>query len=332
MLKTKEKTETLVASPQQELLEKLVRQDHAFRALNNVLNFTKLFTPYRSLYSHTGTIGIDIEKGLKALLLQFWEDLSDRQMEYALQENVAMKWFCGFTLLEATPDHTYFCKLRKRVGEKGIAALFQSINEELQRKGLFGNVFTFIDASSIVSKTALWKERDKAIKEGEEKLNNKNVKHFATDTDARWGSKGKDKIWFGYKRHNAVDMRHGLIKDLIVTPANVLDFKVLNDICPNQGMVFSDKLYDCKDADAVFVSHNCHPATIRKNNNKVKNRMLDKWRSRVRMPFESTFSRLRKRAKFRGQQKVFAQCLLESICYNLKKAIAILPRGIPLRA
>ena len=58
MLKLKEKTESLISSPQEELLEKLVRKDHAFRTLNNVLNFTNLFTPYRSLYSHTGTIGI----------------------------------------------------------------------------------------------------------------------------------------------------------------------------------------------------------------------------------------------------------------------------------
>jgi len=42
---------------------------------------------------------------------------------------------------------------------------------------LFGDVFKFIDASAIVTKTALWEERDRAIKEGEEKLNNKNVKN-----------------------------------------------------------------------------------------------------------------------------------------------------------
>lgn len=332
MLKTLEKTEVLVSSPQEELLEKLVRSDHAFRTLNSILDFGKLFEPYRLLYSHTGTAAIDVEKGMKALLVQFWEDLSDRQMENALQENVAIKWFCGFALLDQTPDHTYFCKLRKRIGTKGIASLFQNINGELQRKGLFGNVFTFIDASSIVTKTALWKERDKAIKDGEEKLNNANVKTYAADKDARWGAKSKTNIWFGYKRHNAVDMRFGLIGKVCVTPANVLDFDVLDDICPRQGMVFTDKLYDVKKADRVVDSRNCQAATVRKNNNPRKNRMLDKWRSRVRMPFESTFSRLRKRAKFRGRKKVLFQCFAESICYNLKKAIVILPRGAPLAA
>ena len=329
MLKTPEKTEALASSPQEELLEKLVRQDHAFRTLSAILNFNALFRPYRSLYSHTGTIGIDIEKGLKALLVQFWEDLSDRQMENALQENVAIKWFCGFALLEATPDHTYFCKLRKRIGVKGIALIFQGINDELAEKGLFGNVFTFIDASSIVSKTALWKERDRAIKDGEEKLNNANVASYAADKEARWGAKSKHHIWFGYKRHNATDMRHGLIKKVAVTPANVLDFKVLGDISPSQGMVFCDKLYDCREADALLASRGCYAATIRKNNNPLKNRMLDTWRSGVRMPFEGTFAKLRKRARFRGLSKVLFQCIAQSICHNLKKAVVILPRGMP---
>ncbi len=128
MLKTKEKTGKLVLSQEEELLEKLVRQGHAFRTLNGILNFEKLFSKYRSLYSHTGAVGIDVEKGLKALLVQFWEDFSDRQMENALQENVAIKWFCGFSLLEQTPDHSYFCKLRERIGVKGIEELFENIN------------------------------------------------------------------------------------------------------------------------------------------------------------------------------------------------------------
>ena len=62
--------------------------------------------------------------------------------------------------------------------------------------------------------------------------------------------------------------------------------------------------------------------------NKTKNRYLDKWRGKIRMPFESTFSKLNKRAKFRGKVKVLFQCFAESIAYNLKKAIRILPDSI----
>jgi len=46
-------------------------------------------------------------------------------------------------------------------------------------KGLIANVFTFVDASEMISKISLWNERDKAIKDGQDKLNNSNIKIIA---------------------------------------------------------------------------------------------------------------------------------------------------------
>jgi transposase len=167
------KTIKLVTTTEEEIMEKLIKDDHPFRKLNELIDFDELIYPYRALYSELGTTGIDVMKGFKALLVQFWEDYSDREMEKALQENVAIKWFCGFELLEATPDHSYFGKLRARLGTSNLADIFNGINDKLRDKGLFGDVFKFIDASTLITKTALWEERDRAIKNGAEKLNNK---------------------------------------------------------------------------------------------------------------------------------------------------------------
>lgn len=325
MQKIAEATSPLLLATEAELFNKIIGADHPFRRLKEIINFDELTLPLRDLYSDQGQTGLDVAKGFKALLLQFWEDYSDRQMEKAVKENLAIRWFCGFSLTEDTPDHTYFCKLRTRVGTKRLADAFAAINARLSSLGLFGNVFTFIDASAIVSKTALWEERDRAIKDGATTLNNANVAAYAADPDARWGAKGKDDIWYGYKRHHAVDMRHGLINKLTVTPANVLDFDALADLCPSGGMVFMDKLYDCKKADAILRAHGCAPGTIRKRSNPKKNRDLDRWRSHRRMPFEGNFSKLRERAKFKGKVKVLFQCFAEAICHNLKKAVTILP-------
>ena len=313
----------MLFATEEQLFDKLVDARHPFRTLSRVINFSTLVNPLRELYSDLGTTGIDVEKGFKTLLIQFWEDYSDREMEKAIRENIAIRWFCGFSLSENTPDYSYLSKLRKRIGSEKLSELFNKINEELNKRGLFGNVFIFIDASTIVSKTALWEERDKAIKDGEETLNNAVVDKYAVDKDARWGAKSKTNIWFGYKRHSAVDMRYGLIRDTIVTPANVPDFKALNDICPERSMIFMDKLFDCRTADEILTAHGCHAATIRKNNNKQKNRDLDRWRSSVRMPFEGIFSKLAKRARYRSKAKVAFQNLFQSICHNLKKAVAI---------
>ena len=317
--------DTVISEDQ--LLATVIPQDHAYRKLNRLINFDEIARELEKTYSHLGQPGIPAVRGLKALLLQFWEDYSDREMEAGVRENLAIRWFCGFSLTEKTPDHSYFGKFRKRIGTKYFADLFNSINEQLQREGLFGNIFYFIDASTIVTKSALWEERDRAIKDGHDKLNNLIIKEYAKDKDARWGAKSKRNIWFGYKRHTAVDMRYGLISKTTVTPANVLDYQVVEQICPKQGYIFMDKLYDTKKTDQKIYASGCSPGTIRKNNNPNKNYDLDRWRSRMRMPYEGTFAKLPKRARYRGQTKVAFQNFGESITYNLKKALQYLPES-----
>lgn len=324
MQQPSEKTGKVLLATEEELFNTIIDSAHPFRRLKEILDFETLITPMRAAYSTLGARGIDVERGIKALLIQFWENYSDREMEKAVRENLAIRWFCGFGLTEHTPDYSYFSKLRRRIGTKRIAVLFKEVNATLESRGLFGNVFTFIDASSIITKTALWKERDCAIKDGAERLNNKNVKQYTADKDARWGAKSKTNIWFGHKRHAAVDMRHGLVKKVRVTAANVPDFRAIESIAPKEGAVFLDKIYDTKDTDRRLTARGIHPATIRKNNNPIKNRDLDRWRSQIRMPFEGTFSKMHKRARYRGHAKVTMQCFFEAITYNLKKSVRLL--------
>jgi IS5 family transposase len=300
-------TDTMLLQTEQDIFAAIVSGDHPFRRLDAIVDFTQLTAPLADCNSDLGTEGMPIETGFKTLLIQFWEDYSDRQNEKAIRENMAVHWFCGFGLTEETPDHSYFGKLRERIGTEPLADLFNAVNAIVASHGLFGNMFTFIDASSIITKTALWEEQDKAIKAGEEKLNNAIVNNYTADKEAKWGAKSKKNIWFGYKRHEAVDMRCGLINKLAVTPANVLDDKTVKNICPSQSMVFMDKLCDCQEADFWIKANGCVAATICKNNNRNKNQDLDRWRSGIRMPFEGTFSKQRKRARYRGQVKVLFQ-------------------------
>jgi len=318
-------TPKLNLSTEDEVFALIITENHPFKRINEIIDFAALAEPMRATYSTMGAQGINVEKGIKALLIQFWEDYSDRSMEKALKENLAVKWFCGFGLTEPTPDFSYFSKLRKRIGTKRIATMFQAINSTLETHGLFGNVFTFIDASTIITKAALWSERDKALADGEQKLNNTNVAKYAADSDARWGAKSKDKLWFGHKRHLAVDMRHGLILKSAITDASVPDFKTVKSILPNQGAVFMDKLYDTNFTNQLVVGHNCHVATIQKDNRKNRDKDLNAWRSKLRMPFENVFSKLPKRARYRGHAKVTLQGFMQAIVHNLKKAILHIP-------
>lgn len=121
-------------------------------------------------------------------------DLSDRELERELRFNIAYKWFCGFTAFEQTPDHSYFGRFREREGTKRIGKVFKAIVNKAKEKQLIRGVFHFVDARSIVTKNTTWGERDKAIKEGEEALNNANVKKYSADPKARFGCKGKSKF------------------------------------------------------------------------------------------------------------------------------------------
>lgn len=313
----------LIGSSEEELLEKSVSQDHPFRVLSASIKLDKIARKYRHLYSNLGAKGLPIEKAFRLLVIQFLEDYSDREMERAIEENLAVKWFCGYLQTEPTPDHSFFGIFRKRLGTNNLKHIFDEVNSELRKAGLIGDTFSFVDATGIITKTALWDERDKAIENSESKLNNSNVSKYAQDKDARYGCKGKDKFFYGYKRHCAVDMKQGMITKVAATPANVNDDKALKHVCPKDGMVIADKGYDTQAAYLAAGKKGCHFRAIKKINRKDKNKDFDSWLSKVRMPFESTFSKSHTRTKYRGIAKVQFQVLAEAIAHNLKRLIKI---------
>jgi len=324
MQKPSEKTSRMYLGTEEDIYNTVISEDHAFRKISTILDISIIVEPLRELYSNMGNNGIDIEKGFKTLLIQFWEDYSDREMEKAVRENIAVRWFCGFGFSEETPDHSYFGKLRKRIGTEQLSKQFNAVNEQLRKHGLFGDTFTFVDASSIISKTQLWDERDRAIKAGEETLNNAVVSKYAADKEAKWGAKGKNDIWFGYKRHTAVDMRHGLIQSVVTTPANILDYQIFDELNINNSMVFADKLYDVESVYEILQKNNCASGIIQKNNRKNRNKDLNRFRSQLRSPFEGTYAHIPKRTRYRGKKKVEFQVLMQSIVHNIKKAITVL--------
>ena len=116
-----------VTNFEEELLRSVIPEDHAYRKLNRLIDFKTIALGLEKKYSRLGSKGIPAIRGLKALLLQFWEDYSDREMEKAIRENVAIRWFCGFSLTEKTPDHSYFGKFRKRIGTQHFADIFEFI-------------------------------------------------------------------------------------------------------------------------------------------------------------------------------------------------------------
>ncbi len=175
-------------------IEQLVSEKHAYRRLKKLLDFDRITKAAKVRVSAIGAIGYGRICLILCMILQFMEDVSDREMERFLSENVAAKWFCGFGLLDRTPDYTTFCKFRALVGTKNMGRLFNEVKRQLQAQGHCSEVFTFIDATALVSKLSLWEERDKAISAGYEKLNNEVLPRVSSDPEAKIGAKSSKKF------------------------------------------------------------------------------------------------------------------------------------------
>jgi IS5 family transposase len=97
-------------------LDQLVSKSHQYRKFKELFNFKAIDPKLKSVESDNNYKGFGIPRLFKCLLLQFMEDLSDRELERYMSDSNAAKWFCDFSLTDKTPDHSVFFKLRKKIG------------------------------------------------------------------------------------------------------------------------------------------------------------------------------------------------------------------------
>jgi len=100
-------------------LDSLLSSMHPYRRFQAYLpDATKALAEVSQL---KGADGYGVERLFRCLLLQFMEDLSDRELERYLEENLAAKWFGGFTVSEPTPDSSLFTRVRTLIGTTRLA-------------------------------------------------------------------------------------------------------------------------------------------------------------------------------------------------------------------
>jgi IS5 family transposase len=304
-------------------LDQLVSENHQYRKFKELFDFSVADKVLTSIESPANYKGFGVSRLFKCLLLQFMEDLSDRELERYIADSTSAKWFCEFDLTENTPDHTVFSKMRSKIGTERLSNIFSKLRDQLRFKGYMSEIFTFVDASHLISKAALWEERDEVRRKKYEKLNNETLPKVAHDKQARIGCKGKDKFWYGYKKHVSVDMGSGLINKVAITPANVTDSKGFKHVAPQSGATYADKAYCDKRSKQTAAIKGLHLAAIKKNNMKGKNKDLDKFYTRLRAPFENVFSQDNKRARYRGIAKNQFSAFMQAMCFNLKRLLIL---------
>ena len=146
-------------------LEDLVPAKHMYRKFIKLWSFKHVEKQLAEIETDNNHKGYGMLKLFKCLLLQFMEDVSDRELERLLQENNAAKWFCNFNLTEETPNYSVFSRVRSKIGTTQLSQIFADLRSQLKSQGVMNEVFSFVDATHLIAKASLWDERDKAIEQ-----------------------------------------------------------------------------------------------------------------------------------------------------------------------
>ena len=96
-------------------LEQLVSEDHLLRRLAAAVDFSFVRSLCRPFYSPTGQPSVDPVVLFKMFLVGYLYGItSERRLAREIQLNLAYRWFLGYDLDEAVPDHSVPSKARAR--------------------------------------------------------------------------------------------------------------------------------------------------------------------------------------------------------------------------
>ena len=256
----------------------------------------------------------------KGLLLQQWYGLSDPGLEEALGDRASFRFFCGFSLSEAVPDETTFCRFRGALAGAGLAeALFAEINRQLEAKGFIVKRGTLLDATLVRAAV-----RPPTAEEGHD---------AAIDPDARWVVRDDPrKKTYGYKAHVAADQGSGLVRKALLTPANVHDSIPADDLVHgDEGAIYGDRAYDKASRRRDLrqrgikdrIMHKAQRGRPISRHQRRRNRLI----AAIRAAVEAIFGTWKRgygyvRVRYRGLLRNHAHLQILAIAFNLRRAIA----------
>ncbi|MGH8742309.1 MAG: IS5 family transposase [Burkholderiales bacterium] len=256
---------------------------------------------------------------LRCLLLQQWYRLSDPGLEEALSDRLSFRRFVGLALADPVPDHSTLSRFRSELTRRGLAErLLAELNRQLDAKGLMVKTGTLIDASLV--------EADcRRPRKGE-------PKERRSDPDASWTAMKHEPL-FGYKMHLAVDQGSGLVRQAILTPANVSDkAPFLALVQGDEQAVLADKGYDGwwyrqqlaerGIADRIMAGNYWRRPLDAAG--RARNRAI----APLRAPVERSFAILKRwygyrRVRYRSLVRNTLQLQLLAVTLNLRRALAL---------
>jgi transposase len=118
-------------------LDALVPTNHFYRLLESKLDLTFVRDLVRTTYKDGGRPSIDPVIFFKLQLIMFFEGIrSERQLIEIASLHLAHRWYLGYALDEALPDHSSLTRIRTRYGLVAFRRFFETIVEQCRAAGL----------------------------------------------------------------------------------------------------------------------------------------------------------------------------------------------------
>ena len=137
-------------------LEDIVPPDHVYRHLERTLDLSFVRDLVRDVYAESGRPSIDPVVFFKLQLVLFFEGLrSERQLLRVVADRLSLRWYLGYDLSEALPDHSSLTRIRERYGLDGFRRFFEAIVEQCIATGLVWGEELYIDATKVAANADL---------------------------------------------------------------------------------------------------------------------------------------------------------------------------------
>lgn len=219
-------------------LRDFVPDDHVLARVDRVLDLSWLRAEVRDRYAADGAgrPGIDPEAALRLMLAGFLLGIvHDRRLMREAQVNLAIRWFAGFGLHDALPDHSSLTRIRQRWGAERFRCIFVRTVQACVAARIARGEVVHID-SSLIRADVSWDAIARRHVQAVEAVNQEGVSKPAscsactTDPDASLTTNNKSRRSEpSYKHHTAVDTEHGVVLDVVVTTGAVHDTRTVED-------------------------------------------------------------------------------------------------------
>jgi transposase len=131
-------------------LDALVPTSNFYRHLDATLDLSFVREWSRDLYAERGRPSIDPVVFFKLQLIMFFEGIrSERQLIETASLNLAHRWYLGYALDEALPDHSSLTRIRQRLGVAIFERFFEKVVDLCQETGLVWGRELFVDATKV---------------------------------------------------------------------------------------------------------------------------------------------------------------------------------------